>query len=90
MDFNSTPIERLWYGCKWLTTAIAFVLSLVFLLWSVAIFVSDRTDYTFGIAFALVSVGLTVYEKNLATTLIEEEKDRKRKLEFFDKEQNDN
>ena len=84
MDFNDTPIERLWYGCKWLTTAIAFVLSLVFLLWSVAIFVSDRTDYKFGIAFALVSIGLMAYEKILAKTLAEEEKDRKRKLEFFD------
>ena len=84
MDFNDTPIERLWYGCKWLTTVIAFVLSLVFLLWSVAILISDRADYKFGIAFALVSIGLMAYEKSLAKTLIEEEKDRKRKLEFLD------
>ena len=81
MDFNDTPIERLWYGCKWLTTAVAFVLSLMFLLWAVAIFVSDRADYKFGIAFSLISVGLAVYEKTLATTLIEEELERKQRLD---------
>ncbi len=81
MDFKNTPIEGLWIGCKWVTTGVAFILSLAFLLWSVAIFISDRADFRFGIAFAILSIGLMAYEKNLAKSLIGEEFHRKQRLD---------
>lgn len=79
--FENTPIEKLWIGCKWITVGVEFLLSLAFLFWSVAIFVSDRDDYGFGAMFVLLSVLLMWLERNLAHTLREEEAQRQRRLD---------
>ncbi len=86
MDFKNTPLESLWYGFKWATTGVAFILSLAFLLWSIAIFISDRAYFRFGIAFAILSMGFMAYEKNLAKSLIEEEFHRKQRLDEQEQE----
>lgn len=66
-------MARLWFGIKVLTGYVAFLLSLFCGLVSFAcLFASDRY-WTLGFISGLMALALTLYQKNLALTLQEEE-----------------
>jgi NADH:ubiquinone oxidoreductase subunit K len=80
VDFNNTPIAKLWWIFKWMTTWAMFILSLVLWFWAIVIFVSDHADFIVGIVFAVISVSLTVAERSLARSLTEEKFHRKQEV----------